>query len=214
MLKRQLPVTPPPTLLGSPSYFFDSLAKPHLTHNPNLLDVPARKRRRVEQSVPDGTVGDHSCNPYHEESSGEEDWIDDANLGGHPPDPSSQSSPGGNEYMQTNSLLYELHVLNQHRLMFVNSDHRSAPLASLRTTNIPASTPDEKSLITEISKCPACPADMWTSEMSPATTAHEAQSVWERYEGTNRFLGSLFLSRRRELQTSFSPSVTDDTSES
>ncbi|KAL4069377.1 hypothetical protein J3A83DRAFT_4537689 [Scleroderma citrinum] len=210
MLKRQRPATPPPVSLDFAVCFPDRPVRP-LPHSAEL----SNKRRRVH----DSTFGDQ---PRQEESDGEEDCVDD--------DPSCLSPPSraDMDYKRSNCLLHELHVLHQHRLMFSPSDHPSStygpPSPSICThfcfqgnadaTNIPSRSSFDKLPIPQPSSpAHSAPHARTGQPYSDQAVLHEAQSVWERYEGTNRLLGSLFLSRRRELQEDSYSSATHDATE-
>lgn len=118
MLKRQRPATPPPSSLDDyPSFLYDSLVRPPHTVDPSQ---PRSKRQRTHPPPLDGALRGwlESCpGGPHGESDGEEDWTEDAGDAATSPLPPSTSA---DQYKDTNSLLHELHVLNQHRLSFVH----------------------------------------------------------------------------------------------
>lgn len=228
MLKRQRPATPPPSSLDLPTYFSDRLVRP-LAH-PDLASStsePCDKRRRL-QRLDHGTLRDlapSSSDISHEEHG---DGEEDAERSRHSDETeelndgvSHQSTfRGDREYKQTNGILHEVHVLNQHRLIFSPSErpsqshaHEILPYSDhvrpnpQETTEFGCGLPQSahsKSPVASNSFQPAhriragqsCSANVADDQAD----MHEAQAVWERYGGTNKLLGSLFLSRRRELQ--------------
>jgi len=123
----------------------------------------------------------------------------------------------GEEYKSTNNLLRELHVLQQHKLMFSNrsSSSPSPSLYSSAQSNRPSPQSQgpngmpTKSFVPPLSESPRThPSDGYDSKgatnqyipnVDVQAERNEVQRVKERYEDTNRLLGSLFLSRRREL---------------
>jgi len=131
------------------------------------------------------------------------------------------------EYRSTNSFLHELHTLHQHR---VSNCPTSSPLASSSQIRQPTSSQSSplrpsirfspsgydnvptKSALPPISELSANVTSLY-EELDVQRSLHghdggnmmivdEVQMVKERYEDTNRLLGSLVLSRRRELQGS------------
>jgi len=96
-----------------------------------------------------------------------------------------RTSPSAGAYKSVNAFLHDVHTLHQHRLLF------SFP-------------PPQKSLHHQISDRP--PAKYITQLPGDATRrsgdiaeAEESERVKQRYEDTNKLLGSLVLSRRREI---------------
>jgi len=122
------------------------------------------------------------------------------------------------EYNSANMILRELHILNQHRLMFspLASNSSMPQMSSLnRTHQLPSplahighSTPTPK-----LHPTPMQTSQLYNPEPPRYKTAEEDQFqagplaevdvVSENYENMNKFLGSLFLSRRRVLDSSF-----------
>ncbi|KAF8350258.1 hypothetical protein F5887DRAFT_944519 [Amanita rubescens] len=85
-------------------------------------------------------------------------------------DADNSPEPTDSEYRTANGTLRELHTLHQHRLLF--SSHNSPFQSALeQSKRIPLEAPN----------------------------IDEQTQVKERYEETNRILGSMLLSRRREL---------------
>ena len=127
MLKRQRPATPPPSSLDDPASFLPTrLLQPLHTIDPSH---PRSKRQRTQPPSLDGALRgwleSESAGP-HWESDGEEDWTEDPyGVLGSPLPPSTTV----NQYKDANSLLHELHVLNQHRLLFARPprDRRLGP---------------------------------------------------------------------------------------
>jgi len=96
-------------------------------------------------------------------------------------------------YKSTNSVLHDLHALHQHRFVTSTSSTPSPDLScQQRQLSLPPSSPlRPTNLIAQ--------KDLDRLEGDGITTG-ELQRVMERYEDTNRLLGSLVLLRRRELQ--------------
>jgi hypothetical protein len=133
MLKRQRPATPPPSSLDDPPSFLPNrFIRPlHPLHTADPSQ-PRSKRQRTQPPPLDGALRgwleSESAGPRWE-SDGEEDWIEDPHdVLGSPRPPSTTA----NRYKDANSLLHELHILNQHRLLFVHSPHDRDPNPSPR----------------------------------------------------------------------------------
>lgn len=130
MLKRQRPVTPPPSSLGDPpSFLSDGPIRP--LQPPHTADPSQHRSKRQRTRPPplDGALRgwlESESAASHWESDGEEDWIEDTHDTFRPPLPPSTTA---DQYKDANSLLHELHVLNQHRLQFAHSprDRRLSP---------------------------------------------------------------------------------------
>jgi len=105
------------------------------------------------------------------------------------------------EYKSANNFLHELHALHQHRLMFSSSPspspqrHPSFPLQY--TQPIAKSIP---SLPLEPTRMHMKGAAVHAFVADPMAI-NEQQSVQQRYIDSNRLLGTVFLSRRRELES-------------
>jgi len=197
MLKRQRPATPPPSSLDD--YPFDSLIRP-----PPTIDSsqPRSKRQRTRPPPLDGALrGWLESGPSpHGDSDGEEDWTEDA---GDAVTSSLPPSTTPDQYKDTNSLLHELHVLNQHRLLFVHSprdrslnparhNHTQGPLVQEGCT-LPYRTAFPQPKL-ESQSC-------FIGSQAKKGLVEEVECVRQRYEDANRLLGSLFLSRRREVES-------------
>ncbi|PFH50749.1 hypothetical protein AMATHDRAFT_3712 [Amanita thiersii Skay4041] len=179
MLKRQRPLTPP-----IPSV-------PLIAPTPlDVMMMERESKRRRTNSTSDELSRDSwhytTCSMV---SNAKEDTSGCA---------SSDSS--ASEYKSANNMLRELHTLHQHRLLFAPTTpsmlHTHGD--SLQSPDIPPSSlkhvisslPDPMRLITRASSN--------DPEATPSLIDEQAQ-VMEHYEETNRLLGSLFLSRRRNL---------------
>jgi len=153
-----------------------------------------------------------------------EDWIDgEDDAAAAYAYPRGATSSDHTDYKQTNSILHEVHALHQHRLIF--SQPSSEPFSHLGFSAPPLSTAthlplqsshglDSPSSFSSDGKVsiPECPVPGHYSHLAHVALAlnnsaaytpldfHEVKSVRERYEDTNKLLGSLFLLRRRELQ--------------
>ena len=153
-----------------------------------------------------------------QDSDGEEPWTDDDESQRAPDQPVDSS-----EYKETNNMLHEIHALNQHRLLFVNPPPTPGPstYASPALNSLPyqlAHTSEQSHpyaplaahKLNNFSHLPVHPIHPPRFEMESHLQVgaqhppqqddrQEVQWVRERYEDANRLLGSLFLSRRREL---------------
>ncbi|KAJ7071247.1 hypothetical protein C8F01DRAFT_1109717 [Mycena amicta] len=127
-------------------------------------DDPPLKRPRIVPPSLDGQQ--RSATHRYDLEDGEEDDLDASADGG------PQSVALNTEYQQANTVLHELHVLHQHRLIFASPPPRHF----------------DKSFYQE-------PA-------SKLEGGREAVGVKHRYEESNKTLGNLFLNRRRELEHS------------
>lgn len=223
MLKRQRPATPPPSSLDVPTYFSDRLVKP--LANPDLassISEPCDKRRRLQRP-------DHGRLRGWEppSSDGEEDVerssYDDGTEELYDGIPNQSTSRGNRGYKQTNSILHEVHVLNQHRLLFSPSErpsHSYAPEILPHSTHIRPNPQGTTEFVCGLPQSAHSKSPTASNSFQPVhriregqscsanvvddqADMHEAQAVWERYGCTNKFLGSLFLSRRRKLQEGF-----------
>ncbi|KAK7058257.1 hypothetical protein VNI00_001888 [Paramarasmius palmivorus] len=204
MLKRQRPSSPSPASFPSPDPFSES--------------IPNSKRQRVLPPTLDGKLRSREARRFVNDSDWEEDeevYEDDDALGYT----SSSSFLDDSAYKSTNNFLHELHTLQRHRLLFAQSQAPipKADLVYLRS--LPAQSPSSNTSPTsEWQKDHArAQNNVWSSDDSQTrTNAEEAgvnrtthaghaednsegKFVKDRYEDTNRMLGSLFLSRRREL---------------
>lgn len=182
MLKRQRPVTPPPSSLDDPPSF---LIGPSYTIDPSQ---PRSKRQRIRPPPLDGVLrGWLESEPAssHWESDGEEDWIEDACD-------VLPSSTTADQYKGPNSLLHELHVLNQHRLSFVHSprDRRLNPTLHTHIQDLP---PGERPAAWADASPYHPPHDRLTSRSrcigstEEKGIVEEVHCVRQRYEDANRY---------------------------
>jgi len=209
MLKRQRPVSPPP----SSDVPLIAIDISHQNHE--------AKRRRILAPVLDGekrgwgTPQNESNDDGYEEDEFQEEQEQDV------VEDEGQWRDSG-MYKSTNSFLHDLHALHQHRLTFStpstpspsrpSSQQRHRSSSPLRTSSqhthsnfndVPMATKSTLPPILERSNIP--PSDQGVNEqknvdVGDGITSWEVQRVKERYEDTNKLLGSLVLSRRRELQ--------------
>jgi len=208
MLKRQRPVSPPP----SSDVPLIAIDISHQNHE--------AKRRRTLAPVLDGEKRGWGIS--HLESYDDEEQVEELqqDLEQNIIEDEGQSHDSG-MYKSANSFLHDLHALYQHRLTF-SSSSTSTPSSSnptsqqrqpssspLRTPSSQPSydnTPMKSNLppISELSSISSFDQDLNTQkeecDVGDGMTSYEVQRVKERYEDTNRLLGSLVLSRRRELQ--------------
>ncbi|KAL0950886.1 hypothetical protein HGRIS_007645 [Hohenbuehelia grisea] len=222
MLKRQRP--------SSPSH---SAPEPPLLSDPHPFDLPHRemKRRRTVPPVLDGPSRgwgpEGDTNSSSDESYDEEDFEDVEDIGARVWRGNERSagpvvhSPGHDcsEYKAANSVLYELHALHQHRLLFA-STQSAGPVNQAKPFGSPAyhasatpqsfskdgfASPSSENLRAQSASASGAgyghvKATSGSLDGLASHTVPELESVKQRYEDTNRLLGSLFLSRMRDRQ--------------
>ncbi|KAL1739457.1 hypothetical protein HDZ31DRAFT_49377 [Schizophyllum fasciatum] len=201
MLKRRRAASPPP-----PSH-----------EVPLLPPSPPRdlKRRRTQPPVLDGQqrTGAVSFLPYGHtadglaDDMGEEPWDeeDDEN------DRVSQPTVDPVEYKSANDVLYELHALQRHRLLFAPTQaatgylHRNHQQPSVAAGHpfdqCPPSGKGVGYLLPDHRAPSHSSRPAYKNGAAEVELSMEEQRVKERYEGANRTLGALFLSRRREAES-------------
>lgn len=242
MLKRQRPASPLPSVS-----FGDA--------GTDLIDISGThgaKRRRVFAPVLDGALrgwGTMGAAAFEEEYPEEEEEVDELRSEGGNREGGLETRSGDREgavevYKSTNSLLHDLHTLQQFHRLASGSFSSSSPRASAQQHR-PPSPPQHtysKGVLPHISERPhqsshSNPSISGLGDQKCITTGTSAggmdpkvQRVKERYEDTNRYalypfffshlissffsdggvydadgsarlLGSLFLSRRRELES-------------
>jgi hypothetical protein len=164
----------------------------------------------------------------NEEDDGEEEYISDDENKNFTPNSLincslTQQQPGDKAgYSSTNSFLRELHTLQQHRLLFSSPPSASAssflcgsnskdavhppPHSGYHSSpikdhfNLPLQLPIERPRF--LSHMSSTPTVKLSQQQNHGFPIDEIHSITEHYEGTNKFLGSLFLSRRRVLDSS------------
>ncbi|KAJ7357132.1 hypothetical protein DFH08DRAFT_475047 [Mycena albidolilacea] len=185
MLKRQRPISPPP------SSAIPIVSDPPESHRREI------KRRRV---LPPSLDGQSRRPTFHTEDDGEEDDDDDddVDMSGqyNQPDSTTVTSAVHNtQYESANTFLHDLHALHRHRLIF------SSPSSTLLQPGLSPPRTQDKSHPPPIADYPRIPDKQDSSGMHDFGRGfvEEVESVKERYEDTNRRLGSLFLTRRKQL---------------
>ncbi|KAF8624832.1 hypothetical protein AX15_005715 [Amanita polypyramis BW_CC] len=177
MLKRQRPVTPVPSmpLLAEPSpldlVMMEREHKRRRTTSTTPLDEPWMDWGHSLQAIVD-----HANNTQKEEA-----------------EMMVSADPFNSEYKSANTILRELHTLHQHRLLFAESGTSFLHGSLFHTPSLSSSPP--KITSPTISDHPR---GTNSSEIETSCNNEKTQ-VKERYEQRNRLLGSMFLSRRREL---------------
>ncbi|KAJ3998454.1 hypothetical protein F5050DRAFT_1219304 [Lentinula boryana] len=210
MLKRQRAPSPPPSSSSNIPLIADS------TPTENARDT---KRRRIQPPVLDGrmrgwgTAQDTLYETFDAgEDDGEEDIIeDDEYLPGSVP---SDGANPNSSYKSTNGFLHELHTLQRHRVLFstnasiqtLNSNYfaydSSSPQPHAYDRHL---HPPGKVLFSQ-TNVPAAVNTLNQQESHALALAvnyekHcESDSARAHYEERNRLLGSVVLSRRRELE--------------
>ncbi|KAI0757217.1 hypothetical protein C8Q80DRAFT_1265172 [Daedaleopsis nitida] len=203
MLKRQRSI---------PSFAPD----PYETPDPaiDILEERVAKRRRQYATHAQGMdKGKAVWRPG--ESDGEEDLEDDERAVRMAPTEQAQRLEQAGEYKNVNTLLHDLHAEQRHRVLFSSSSPpthwthdqpRHVPQFAQ-----PFASPDKLPLVPPADgPLPVVPPVHEQPRPLPSFTISipskdasivdhvEVKRVTQRYEDTNRFLGSLFLSRRRQ----------------
>ncbi|KAI0690695.1 hypothetical protein BC835DRAFT_1363370 [Cytidiella melzeri] len=171
---------------------------------PSDLYEPDRKRRRYFTAA--------KLDKSHWTDSANDDWEGESDDGEYVLRKRREgSSRGANEWQQqagqykdANTMLHELHAEQRHRMIF----------------SVPSSTNSTLHAYIPVHDAPSSVSSQGTSSPEAVGTvdylAHrqpfivEAKQVAKRYEETNRFLGSLVLSRRQKS----SPATSEPTSAS
>ncbi|KAK0465343.1 uncharacterized protein EV420DRAFT_1513946 [Desarmillaria tabescens] len=153
-------------------------------------DSPRQKRRRILPPALDGNVRGRIW-----EDSGEDDGEEDYESADEEGQDQGEGR-GSLEYKFANSMLYELHALNRHRQAFTASSHQHWPYG------LPSTHPGKGGSMAPAPRVHHNEAKTFPQESSGAgnLSADELQKVTQRYEETNKRLGVLFLSRRKELE--------------
>ncbi|KAJ7900106.1 hypothetical protein B0H14DRAFT_1549401 [Mycena olivaceomarginata] len=183
MLKRQRPISPPP------SSAIPIVSDPPESHRREI------KRRRI---LPPSLDGQSRRPTFHTEDDGEEDDDDDVDMSGQYNQPGSTtvtSAAHNTQYESANTFLHDLHALHRHRLIF------SSPPSTLLQPGLSPPHAQDKLHLPPIADYPRIPDKQDSSGMHDFGRGfvEEVESVKERYEDTNRRLGSLFLTRRKQL---------------
>jgi len=198
MLKRQRPVSPPPS-----HHTIPLVADPL----PFRTD-PGRdfKRRRVLPPSLDGHSRGWGVPDPADGADDDEEYVASEGEAVEGNDDRSAWAEHTSEYQKANNVLHELHALHQHRLLFSSNSHLSLPQRSpLEPSTLGTHHHDRHSKMI----MPQRPV-MQTKDpaFDPSGSGYsgshsskdEVHRVTERYGDTNRLLGSLFLSRRRQLE--------------
>ncbi|GLB36379.1 hypothetical protein LshimejAT787_0306670 [Lyophyllum shimeji] len=195
MLKRQRPPSPPPSTPTIP-----------LVVDPPFHTDPARdfKRRRVLPPSLDGRSRGWGAPDAEAGGDEDEEYVSSDDEAAEGSGDNAALAVHTSEYQKANSVLHELHALHQHRLLFSSNSHPS-PAQLPPVSAFPGAHHQHqhsKMTVTQPplmqSKDPAFDASGLEYSGSHSSK-DELNRVTERYEDTNRLLGSLFLSRRRQL---------------
>ncbi|KZT06384.1 uncharacterized protein LAESUDRAFT_759556 [Laetiporus sulphureus 93-53] len=207
MLKRQRPTSPGP----SPDAAFSS--EPALDHD--LLERLAKRRRYFAHSRDDVLPKGRFDREAHDDGDvdEEEDVHEERHRSEHAQGKAQWQEEAG-LYKAANTLLHDLHAEQRHRMIFSSptaptcgtslSSHephlpqpsRQSPLFSTNAPNI-RNAPHESLMKHSSDYVPDKASTLLT--MTPSIDELEVQNVTQRYEDTNRILGSLFLSRKHKL---------------
>ncbi|THV05963.1 hypothetical protein K435DRAFT_849420 [Dendrothele bispora CBS 962.96] len=195
MLKRQRPASPKPSSSNTP-----------LLTDSSVLELPNAKRRRTFPPVLDGKLRGWATAPNEAgadpEGYQDEEYFDEEQDSRYLVPLREVDSP----YKSANNLLHELHTLHKHRLLFAHHTSQSSRSHPYSTDN-PYSTesyidniPESQSTYHDGNKDVSGRLHLQGLDRSQlGIQQEESQCVRTRYEDTNKLLGSLFLSRRRQL---------------
>ncbi|KAJ3750108.1 hypothetical protein DFH05DRAFT_33286 [Lentinula detonsa] len=210
MLKRQRAPSPPP---------FSSSNIPLIADSTPTENARYTKRRRVHPPVLDGRMRGWGTtqDTLHEtfdagEDDGEEDIIEDDEFwpGSVPSDGANPNSP----YKSTNGFLHELHTLQRHRVLFSTNASIQTPNSNYFAHDSSSPQPHAydrhlhppgKGLFSP-TNIPASVNTVNQHETHALALAanyekqYDSNSARGHYEEGNRLLGSVVLSRRRELE--------------
>jgi len=183
------------------------------------LDSPpsehGAKRRRILSPPLDGPSRGHGLPPaLSVDEVDEDDMMNDGTP--KPWDSEGQRNlEDANEYKSVNSLLHDLHAEQQHRRLMSLSSHSNAsspgPSNHGWSPSIPRQPPTMKpdfaphtsqNIIQDVPLYEKYRQDAYASEAMNGLCCANDVSVYDRYEETNRLLGSVFLERRRDLSAS------------
>ncbi|KAJ7130117.1 hypothetical protein C8R43DRAFT_1025982 [Mycena crocata] len=184
MLKRLRPVSPSPSAPTVP-----------LVSDPSDSYRPEPKRRRI---LPPSLDGQSRHSRFRTDEDDEDDDDDDdinPSVGYSGP---SGSTMHNTEYSSANTFLHDLHALHRHRLIF-SAPTPSFPLPQL--SPVPH-YPDKSYLPIPDDSAPNKSRSSGVPDLGCKLPFEEVQSVKERYEDTNKLLGSLVLTRRKQLDPS------------
>ncbi|RDB28495.1 hypothetical protein Hypma_015275 [Hypsizygus marmoreus] len=196
MLKRQRPISPPPSIPSVP-LIVDSLT---------FDNLPPRetKRRRVLPPTLDGRSRGWG-GPSHDNGGDDEEYVsEEEEQEDEGDDRLALGMEGIGEYKEANNVLHELHALQQHRLMFSSPSsphlHHASPHTSSENFLTFGRENNPTKIDRQISQTRDPPyASPTAMQTETSHSKDEISLVTERYEDTNRLLRSLFLSRRRQL---------------
>ncbi|KAI0651643.1 hypothetical protein C8Q79DRAFT_1004918 [Trametes meyenii] len=202
---------------SSPSFVPDS---PYAAAPEPTIDVFERVVKRRRQVTPQDHFAVYGKGAqYTDDTDGEEDIEGDKRDGGqsHYPQGSDRLEQAG-EYRSANTLLHDLHAEHRHRMLFFlprlpsdvstpqchlyNEYHHHHHHHSTSTTDktLPAPVDAEPPSAALHKHTPSFTISIPSKDAN--TVDHvEVQRVTQRYEDTNRYLGSLFLSRRKHPDT-------------
>ncbi|KAF8807193.1 hypothetical protein BYT27DRAFT_7232754 [Phlegmacium glaucopus] len=227
MLKRQRPVSPPPASSSVPLVVADppaDLAVRDTKRRRTLPPVLDGAYRGWAQTPP---LSISNAEDDEEDYISDDEIENIAPNFSTTYSLTQQQQPGDKaEYSSANSFLRELHTLQQHRLLFSSPPpHPSAssllawgpnsknatyssntlsysdyPPLTKGHSNVPPQLPIERPRLS--SHMSPTPISKLSQQPSHGPPIDEIHSVSEHYEGTNKFLGSLFLSRRRVIDSS------------
>ena len=188
MLKRQRPSSPPPSASNVPLISDLPL---------DYADRPSKRSRTKPPSL-NGAERGWATTADDEEDDGEEDVYDElpSSTAPYAMSTSMPPEPHITHYKSTNDLLRELHVLNQHRLVF------STPTSSCHT-GLDSHTSSEQKDQYSVAYMPLAQIGAQVSYQTHGSKQDDAGQVWEeaqlvqdRYEAHNRYVTCAFRAVR------------------
>ncbi|KAI0361850.1 hypothetical protein OH77DRAFT_1516760 [Trametes cingulata] len=214
MLKRQR---------SSPSFVPDA---PYAATPDPAIDAYERvAKRRRHFGRPRDQATPHWNGVWHQDDTdGEEDVEYDEQASGSPDSSErAQRLEVAGEYRHVNSLLHDLHAEQRHRVLFSspfppshlpvlhNRPQSQDPLPNPSSSDktVPALSADGAQASAHHDDRRCGPSFTISIPIKDASVVDhvEVQRVKQRYEDTNRYLGSLFLSRRRQPDDPNHPSL-------
>ncbi|KAI1797683.1 hypothetical protein LXA43DRAFT_1176993 [Ganoderma leucocontextum] len=200
MLKRQR---------STPSFVPD--AYPPQEPSIDMSERVVKRRRHFPPPQSQSRAPDKGKAPWRGgESDGEEDVdVDEQAAGRSAPSEYTQRLQHAGEYKHVNSLLHDLHAEQRHRMLFsTTSPPAQLPLTSHGRPHVDFHHPFPSAPNQLAPIAPLAPHESHRTSTSfmisiPSKDAsivdhNEVKRVTQQYEDTNRFLGALFLTRRRQ----------------
>jgi len=178
--------------------------------DPTSSEHGAKRRRILAPSLDGASRGWGQLPIPSDDETDNDDRMGDDTLNFWPsPSTAERSLGGASEYKTANSLLHDLHAEQQHRRLMSLSLHSSPSSprpfsqgwSSLNPQQPPAGKPHlAPHLYQDVQLAGKYQQDVRINEAMNRVSDGDA-GVYDWYEETNRFLGSAFLERRRDLSS-------------